>query len=161
MCLAVTGVFGFLQLSDGDSGEAADGMAATTVLRGDDAQNHEMTVRGAHGGHFLVKASVNETVRIRFMIDTGATMVALSANDARRLKLDTQRLKYTEHYQTANGVVRGAPVKLRELRIGDLVVKNVRATVMSGNIGVSLLGNSFLRRLRSYEVRGDVLVMRW
>jgi aspartyl protease family protein len=161
MCFAVIGVFSFLQLGDGESGGAADGVAATTVLRGDGENMREMTVRGAHGGHFLVKASINNEVRIRFMIDTGATMVALSAHDARRLKLDMERLKFTQRFQTANGVVRGAPVKLREIRIGDLVVKNVRATVMSGNIGVSLLGNSFLRRLRGYEVRGDLLVMRW
>jgi aspartyl protease family protein len=158
MSFAVIGMFSILELDDGTGG--SDGMAATTVMRGDSGESREMTIRGGRGGHFLVKADVNR-VRIRFLIDTGATMVALSADDARRLKLNTNRLKYTERYQTANGIVRGAPVKLRQIRIGGLVVKNVRATVMSGNIGVSLLGNSFLRKLRGYEVRGDVLVLRW
>lgn len=120
----------------------------------------EIVVRPGAGGHFLLDAVVNGE-EIRFIVDTGASKVALSPEDARRLGFEPEMLDFTERYQTANGVALGAPVVLRELRVGQLSLTDVRATVMSRPMPLSLLGMSFLRRLSGHEVRDGKLVLRW
>ena len=97
----------------------------------------------------------------RWSFLAGASEVMLTPDDARRLGFLPARLEFTKKYQTANGEVRGAPVILREMRIGQLTVHDVPATVNESPMGVSLLGMSFLARLRSYEVRDNRLVLRW
>lgn len=118
-----------------------------------------VSYRLSQGGHFVVLAEVDGT-RIRFLVDTGATGVVLSAADARRLGFDLDTLRYTQPAQTANGVVMGAPVRLRELRLGSIVVNDIAAMVNSGEMTGSLLGMGVLRRLGGYEVRDDVLTIR-
>lgn len=112
------------------------------------------------GGHFHADALVNGT-HIRFLVDTGASDVALTQTDARRLGIDPAALNYTISYQTANGIVRGARVMLDEVKVGAISLRNVQASVTEGDgLGVSLLGMSFLGRLNAVEVRGERLVLR-
>jgi aspartyl protease family protein len=99
--------------------------------------------------------------RIQTLVDTGASWVALTAEDARQLNLDPPRSAYTIKTQTANGVAMSAPVKLREIRIGNITVYDVDALVSEpGKLGVSLLGMSFLRKLSSFQVADGRFVMK-
>lgn len=113
---------------------------------------------GAHG-HFEVEARVGG-VPVLFLVDTGASEVVLSPADARRLGYDPERLSYTRLYRTANGVVRGAPIRLAAIEIGAIRVADVAASVNEAPMGRSLLGMTFLGRLSGYEVRGDTLTLR-
>ncbi len=98
---------------------------------------------------------------LRFLVDTGATTVTLKGDDAARLGIEPGEHAFTERYQTANGIVRGAPVRLRSVRIGRLQRSDVRATVSEAPMAMSLLGMSFLERLAGYEVKDDRLILRW
>lgn len=115
--------------------------------------------RAARDNHFRVDAVVDGHV-MNFLIDTGASDVALTADDARRLGFDLAKLRYTQPYQTANGMTMGAPVTLNAIKVGDITVHDVRGSVMQGEGGMSLLGMSFLNALGSYEFRGERLILR-
>jgi aspartyl protease family protein len=91
--------------------------------------------------------------------DTGASMVSLTQADAARAGV-AGNLNYTLSFGTANGRGLGAPVTLREIRIGQLVVQDVNAVVMQ-NLNVSLLGQTFLKRLDSYQMKDSVLTLTW
>ncbi len=110
-------------------------------------------------GHFVVEASIRGT-SIRMMVDTGASRIVLTASDARRLGIDTQRLRYDQRSNTANGQVWSAPITLRQVKIGPIRVTNVQASVSKSDLNQSLLGMSFLERIKSYEVINDVLTLR-
>ncbi len=113
----------------------------------------------AQGGHFFAEAEV-EGKKMMFMIDTGASDVALSRADARRLGISPSERDFTRLYQTANGPSRGAPVTLDSVAIGPIDVRYVEASVVEGELQMSLLGMSFLNRLSGYQVTGDRLVLR-
>ena len=113
---------------------------------------------GRHG-HFVLEADVDGQ-DIRFLIDTGASDVVLSPADALRLGFDPGKLRFTKTYRTANGTVKGAPVRLARVAIGPIVIKDVRASVNGAAMGRSLLGMSFLGRLSGYEVSGGRLVLK-
>lgn len=120
----------------------------------------ELVVRSRTGGHYIVDASVNGA-SMPFIVDTGASTVFLSADAAREAGIDPDTLDYTQRYRTANGVITAAPVILREVRIGQLSIRDVEASVSRLDKQVSLLGMSFLNRLESYEVRDGRLFLRW
>jgi aspartyl protease family protein len=120
---------------------------------------HNLTLRAQANGHVLLTAEVNGAP-IRFMVDTGATWVSLTHQDALRAGVGGA-LNYSIPMITANGMAKAAPITLREVRIGDLAVDNVEATVMPEETGISLLGQTFLKRLRGYEMRGDLLTLSW
>lgn len=115
--------------------------------------------RESRGGHFVVEADV-DGASIRFLVDTGATDVTLTPRDAARLGFDLDRLSYDRSYRTANGVVQGAPVRLRRVTIGPISLADVRASVNSAEMNRSLLGMSFLSRLSGFEVTDGTLVLR-
>ncbi len=109
-------------------------------------------------GHFIIEGQV-EGATVRFMLDTGASDVVLSPDDARRLGFDPARLDYTKTYNTANGKVRGAPVTLPYLQVGPIRIENVRASVNQAAMGQSLLGMSFLGRLSGYEATAHSITL--
>jgi aspartyl protease family protein len=124
------------------------------VAQGSDA----ISFRSRSDGHFRVEALV-DGVRVRFLVDTGASDVVLSPADARRLGFDPDRLEYTRIYETANGEGRGAPVMLRELELGPIRLVELPASINEAPMSSSLLGMSFLNRLSGYEVRGGTLTL--
>jgi aspartyl protease family protein len=138
---------------------ARPGSARTATLHAAPAPN-ENIYRRARDGHFYVDADVNGA-RIRFLVDTGATYVALSPDDARSAGLRVFDSDYTGQSSTANGVARVAPVTLRQVELDQLQLFDVRAVVLEKPMPVSLLGMSFLSRLQGYETRNDELVLRW
>jgi aspartyl protease family protein len=117
-------------------------------------------VRRRFDGHFSVRATVNGEAML-LLVDTGATTVVLKPADAARAGVATRELSYTVPVQTANGLTYAAPVHLRTISIGPLVVHNVDALVARpGSVNENLLGMSFLMRLRSYEFSKDFLTLR-
>lgn len=119
-----------------------------------------LTVNADYRGHYLVHPSI-DNYRVRMMVDTGASLIVLTDGDARALGIRPDRSAYSVSLGTANGVVRGAKTMLREVRLGDISVRDVEAVVMpAGALSISLLGTSFLRRLRSYQVEGGRMVLR-
>ncbi|MGI9381673.1 MAG: retropepsin-like aspartic protease family protein, partial [Methyloligellaceae bacterium] len=93
--------------------------------------------------------------------DTGATTIVLTQSDARRIGVDLASLTYGVPVQTANGTSFAARVRLSRVSVGSVRVNNVEALIARpGALHKSLLGMSFLSRLRSYEFSGDVLTLR-
>ena len=120
----------------------------------------ELVLKAGPHGHFLVDATVNGE-RLRVMVDTGASSIYLTPRDAERIGWPARRLDFSERYDTAAGEVRAAPVTLRSLRIGELELYDLPASVGEQPGSLSLLGMTFLNRFESYEVRGDTLILSW
>ncbi len=117
-------------------------------------------IRGNGRGHFIVTARINNQP-VKVLVDTGASAVALSHEDARRAGIHTFALKYTMPVSTANGVVRAAPVTLRRVEVNGVVVRNVKGWVMPrGAMRGTLLGMSFLSRLSMFKVDHGKLVLK-
>jgi aspartyl protease family protein len=117
-------------------------------------------IRRRKDGHFTATVSVNGA-SVPMLVDTGASTVVLRQADARKLGLDTAALKYTVPVQTANGVAYAAHVRLRHVMVGSITLSGVDALVAQpGALKESLLGMTFLSRLRSYEFSGQYLTFR-
>ena len=110
------------------------------------------------GGHYDATLEVNGTP-VRFVVDTGATDVVLSHDDAERAGIDLDDLIYTGQAFTANGPVNVAGVTLEEVRLGDFVDHDVRAAVTDGDLGGSLLGMRYLERFGRITIEGNRLVL--
>jgi aspartyl protease family protein len=114
--------------------------------------------RDAHG-HFQVDSRVDGR-RLTFMVDTGASVVALTVSDAASLGIHPADREFTVLVKTANGTVRAAPVELDRVEIADLTVHNVAAMVLpEGALSDNLLGLSFLSRLHRWEFANGKLVL--
>ena len=101
-------------------------------------------------GHFVTAGSIDGKP-VQFMVDTGATVVALGQGEADRLKLDYRNGRPVR-MSTANGTVQGWAFKLRQVRVGDVTVYEVDAVVTPVGMPMVLLGNSFLNR---FNMRRD------
>lgn len=112
----------------------------------------------AQNSQFFVTATISGYA-VHFVVDTGATYVALTPDDARRLGFDLSTLDWNIHTHTANGDAANAAVNLADLRLGNIVEYNVPALVMKTGGGLSLLGMSFLSRLKSWNIRDGVLTI--
>ncbi|MEX2453392.1 MAG: TIGR02281 family clan AA aspartic protease [Rhodospirillaceae bacterium] len=119
----------------------------------------EVAVRRGGDGHFRLTATVDGRP-VRFLVDTGATVVVLSAADAARIGLDPDTLSYSFQARTASGVAQTARISLGEVSTGPIVVRDVPAAVIRDGLSESLLGLSFLNRLSGYEVREDRMILR-
>jgi len=103
---------------------------------------------------------VNGT-HVRFLVDTGASVVGLSAFDAQRLGFDLKKLNFDMTVSTANGNTKAARVTLKEFSIGSIRRKNVQALVArDGELEQSLLGMTFLNSIGSFEMGNGVLILR-
>ena len=130
----------------------ADGMARDA----DYGMGEQIRANGA--GHFLADIEVG-SARIKFLVDSGATRVVLTREDARRAGVALHNLSFTQEVATANGTINTAPVTLRRMRLGSITLYDVEALVSRAPLQVSLLGMSFLGRLSAWEVRGDQLLL--
>jgi len=120
------------------------------------------TVEIARGnrGEFQIFAEINGA-RIPTVYDTGASAVVLTQEAAKVAGLPLDFLNYSVQVETANGRAHAAPVTLDRIRVGGIEERQVPALIAQpGQLRVSLLGMSFLNRLKSSEVRGDRLVLR-
>ena len=137
--------------------------AAATATPGADASDaavHDTLVFRANArGQVELDGAVN-AAPVHFIVDTGATMVTLTMEDAAAAGFGRGDLNFTLGMNTANGRVAAAPVTLREVRIGQLELDDVPAAVVP-NLSVSLLGMSFLSRLDHWDMRGGTLTISW
>jgi aspartyl protease family protein len=109
-------------------------------------------------GHFEVEARVDGR-RLEFLVDTGASHIALRESAAARLGIHPRPSDYTVRVSTANGVTKAAMVQLRTVEVGDIVVRDVPAIVHSDEgLSVNLLGMSFLSRVRWTHERGKLVI---
>ena len=110
-------------------------------------------------GHFSTDGRV-EGRRIGFMVDTGASVIALTESSAAQVGIRPLRTDYTAPVSTANGVVKGARARLSSVDIGGLEVRDVEAMVLPDNVlSENLLGLSYLSRLKRFEYSGGKLVL--
>jgi aspartyl protease family protein len=108
-------------------------------------------------GHFLTTGNINGKT-VRFLVDTGASMVSMGAGDARRIGIDASKGQMGQA-QTANGVTQVSLVKLDTVRIGDIVLNNVDATVHQQDMPIVLLGMSFLNRM-DVQQNGETMTLK-
>jgi aspartyl protease family protein len=110
-------------------------------------------------GHFQVNGRVDGK-RIEFMVDTGASVIALTARDAARLGIRPTSREFTAEVKTANGTVRAARTRLNRVEIDDVTVRDVAALVVPDEaLSENLLGLSFLSKLRRFEYSNGKLVL--
>ena len=110
-------------------------------------------------GQFLVDGQVNG-IDFRFVVDTGATSIVFNKADARRLGFDVEALRFDRTAMTANGRVHYAPVRLREVAIGPVVLRDVPAQINDGSQQEPLLGMEFLKRIGTFEISNGILTIR-
>ncbi len=147
-------------------------MVADRVIGELSPQGSQINVTGAYGagqavrikrgwtGHFVATARIKDT-GIEMIVDTGASTIVLRHEDAKKLGINMRSLHYTVPVQTANGASYAARVELDSVAIGKVGLRKVEALIAKpGSLHQSLLGMSFLSRLRSYEFAGDYLELR-
>lgn len=135
-------------------------MAELLPGEGFQVQQDSMSFPIATDGHFHIRAHLDGTP-IDFMVDTGASHIMLSPDDARKLGIRMNTLKFDRIYATANGRVSGALVRIGDFRVGEMYLKDVTVSVNRSAMNHSLLGMSFFKRLARYEVHADILTLYW
>jgi aspartyl protease family protein len=139
------------------SGVPTNNSQALTILRPPTA--HVLVFRADPRGHVTLTAIINGAP-VRLLVDTGASLVFLTLEDARVAGISRGELLFSQRVDTANGPVRVAPVMLREIRMEHLSIEGVPAAVIE-NLDRSVLGMSFLKRLKSFEMREGALTINW
>jgi len=123
------------------------------------SDSRSVVISPGPNGHFEVVGSVDGR-RLEFMVDTGASVIALTARDAAMLGIHPADSEYVAMVRTANGTVRAAPVTLGRVEIDDIVVHDVAAMVLPDSaLQDNLLGLTFLSRLRKFEYSEGRLVL--
>ncbi|MEG3640864.1 retropepsin-like aspartic protease family protein [Magnetococcus sp. PR-3] len=123
-------------------------------------QAGQIQIMASSGGHFRVTVKINGA-SVPFMVDTGASAIVLAPHVASRIGLDPDQLRYTQPFNTANGRVYNAPVRLDQLQLGGIHMEQVPAVVNQTPMGSSLLGMTFFNRLKRYQVDDGVLTLFW
>jgi aspartyl protease family protein len=131
------------------------GAPARVGSAGPETGNREIVLSAGPGGHFYTQGSINGKV-VQFLVDTGATAVALGQGEADRIGLDYRRGQRLA-MNTANGVVPAYVVNLTSVRVGEVEVYNVQAVVLPAAMDHVLLGNTFLTR---FQMKRENDVMR-
>jgi len=117
-----------------------------------------VTINRASDGHYHLTLGVNGTP-VDFLVDTGATDLVLSVQDAERVGFDHADLAFEGRARTANGIVRTAAVTLDRVTLGDQVDRNVPAQVSGGAMPGSLLGMSYLSDFATIRIEGDTMTL--
>lgn len=118
----------------------------------------ETRIRMARDGHFWIAAEVNGVPR-RFLVDTGATLTAISAETAERAAIEPEQLRQTVMLKTANGTTAAQLATLSELRVGNALARNLDAVIAPGLGETNVLGMNFLSRLKSWRVEDNTLIL--
>jgi aspartyl protease family protein len=143
-------------LSRADAAVAADPAVASAE---EGSSGPVASIGKAADGHYWAEASVNGEP-VRFLVDTGATTVALTPDDARRLGIDPDGLDYRFQVATAGGQARAAEVRLASVSVGGATVPDVDALVIERGLPTSLLGMTYLGRLSRFEATRTSLILR-
>lgn len=136
--------------------------AETTLVATVDHNFRSPTVRlpSDSRGHYIADMAVDGRV-MRMLVDTGASLVALRESDARAAGLDGSFTGRSYSLSTANGIVEARGVRIREMRLGSIIVRDIDAVVLpDAQLSSNLLGMSFLNKLQGFEVSGRELILR-
>ena len=132
---------------------------ATTPDSAADAGLRTLSISRDNRGHFATEGRIDGQ-RIAFMIDTGASVIALNESSAARFGLHPSRNDYRATVSTANGTVKAAPARLPMVEVGGLIVRDVDAMVLPDeSLSENLLGLSFLSKLRRFEYANGKMVL--
>lgn len=134
--------------------DTAAASANTAVSR-----SSEVKIRRASDSHFYVETEV-QGARIRMMVDSGASLIALTRRDAEAIGIDVDRLPVGGTARTAGGEVPMRITMLDSVMVDGIEVRNVEAAVVDADMGISLLGQSFLAKLGAVNVEGDMMTLR-
>jgi aspartyl protease family protein len=137
----------------------AGALPAEIAPQAGDSAGQPASISKARDGHFWAEAEVNGQ-RVRFLVDTGATAVALTALDAQRLGFSPKDLDYAYDVTTAAGPARAAAVKLASVSVAGAKIANVDALVIEEGLDTSLLGMTYLGRLSRFEATPQALILR-
>jgi aspartyl protease family protein len=118
----------------------------------------ELRVKMASDGHFWAVASINGVKR-RMLIDSGATVTAISESTARQAGVDAGTGLAPVVLETANGTARAETGKVDELRVGNIVARNLRIVTSPGLGNLDVLGMNFLSKLQSWRVEDETLIL--
>lgn len=140
------------------TGKPAAHNAQTAVADAPAPVPRETTLQRSTNGHFYTEANVNGQPN-EFVVDTGASVVALTIDDARRLGIAFDRSNFQVIGSGASGPVRGEPVIIDRLELDGKEVRQVRAAVLEG-LEISLLGQSYLSRINSVTMSGEEMRLR-
>lgn len=121
----------------------------------------ELVLARNKDGHFYVQATTKNNQKIDFLIDTGATDIALTLQDAKKLGFNISALKYTKKYNTANGIAYAAPVRIDQLTIGKKTFYNLEASVSNDGLDTSLLGMSLIGNFSHFKITNDLLILKY
>ncbi len=154
--LALLAVYAYrFELNDAGDRIMAELVPGRVVARGPSVE----VARGVNGD-FEIATEVNGA-RVPMVLDTGASTVLLTREAALNAGLPAEMIKYNVTVETANGRAQAAAVTLDRIAVGNIVERSVPALIAQpGQLKTSLLGMSFLSRLRGWEVRGDTVTMR-
>lgn len=134
------------------------GKPAPAVAAVPGAAREVVLTRGSTG-HFFTRAKVNGKPGVKFIVDTGASIVALTMDDAQRLGIPVDPSKFTVIGEGASGAVRGQRVMLDSVDVDGIRVNNVRGVVLESST-LSLLGQSFLGSVDQVSIAGDYLSLK-
>lgn len=140
------------------SGAAATGLSQNVVVLRPEVSNR-LVFHADALGHIMIVANINGAP-VHLLVDTGATLLSLTPEDAAAASLKRGELTFNQMVYTGNGPVHAARATLREVRIGQLQVANVDAAVIE-TLKQSVLGMSFLRRLKGFEMHDGLLQLDW
>lgn len=151
------GAFIGLVMPSGSNVDAEPVSAEAAEEASEDGEGRETKLDRQSDGHFYVDAEV-DGAQVNFLVDTGATSVALTIADAERLGIDFDREDFTVVGTGASGPVRGQVVEIDEIDIDGKSVTDVRGVVLDG-LGISLLGQAYLSELDTVSIKGDVMTL--
>jgi aspartyl protease family protein len=123
-----------------------------------EVSGRETRIRLAHDGHFWITADVGGAP-VRFLVDTGATLTAIAAQTAADAGIEPQTLRPPVVLKTANGATTAQLATIEELRVGNVIARNLDAVIAPGIGNVNVLGMNFLSRLASWRVEGRTLIL--
>lgn len=138
-----------------------EGSAAYEELGGDDGDwdSSEIVIERSSDGHFYADAAING-YDVNFLIDTGASSIALTGDDAAALGLDWDEYDLQVVGRGASGEVYGKHVVLEEVTLGDFTARNLRAAIIPKGLDRSLLGQAFLKTIDNVNISGDQMVLK-
>lgn len=122
-------------------------------------ERRETVLERESNGHFYTHAKINDAELVHFVVDTGATVVALTVEDAQRLGIPVNPAEFTVVGEGAGGLIRGKNVMLKSVEVDGKRVENVRGVVLEGS-RLSLLGQAYLSRMGEVEMSGDYMVLK-
>ena len=149
-----------LMMPSGKADQKIDAVSVKPAAPPTQSYSADHVIEKAPNGHFYVEAMVNGQL-IRFVVDTGATTVALTKADAQRAGIAFSTDLFSVIGRGASGDVRGEDVAIHRIAIGQKEAFDVSGVVLDDGLDTSLLGQSFLSQLGSLTISGDRMVLRW